>query len=67
MELAEVPDGVLLVHPVRPFLFLAKAALKVMTELCEEAVVCLTEFETIDNTPIGPFHFSKVKTANERI
>ena len=44
MELAKVPNRIFLVDPVRPFALLAKAALEVMTNLCEEAIVCLMEF-----------------------
>ena len=67
MELAEVSDCILLVNPVRSLALLAEATLKVMADLCKEAVVCLMEFEPITNTAVCVFDLGKVKSTNECI
>ena len=65
MELAKVSHRILLVNPVRSIALLAEAALKVMVDLCKEAVICLAEFEPITMTMVCVFDLGKIKSSNE--
>ena len=65
MELAEMADRILLVKPMRPFAFLAKAALESIADLYKEAIVYLTELEAIASTAVCFFGLSRVKSSNE--
>ena len=58
-------DRILFVDPVRPFAFLAKAALKSLAELYKEAIVCLTELEAIASTALCIVDLSRVQSSNE--
>lgn len=65
MEFAEMADRILLMDPVRPFTFLAKAALELVADLYKEAIICLAELEAIANTPVCIFDLSKVQSSKQ--